>query len=174
MHHFVSFLKPICLHCTLNRFLPRFLEIVNDVDDEVARRGVLVLGALMERGAVAVEAASGVFKLLADDSAAVRSTAAHVVSGMLAALGGGGEGDEAADGGGEQAASPAGKTRGGRRQAAAAAGGSGAAGQRQLSGLLAVLQLLQRSGDEAAPEEDSAVALRFEEVCGIVDCMFVR
>ena len=66
------------------RFASRFVELVHDVDDSVAGKGVDLVACLVRAGELDADDAGDVFRLLTEPAVAVRGAAADLVAGLLA------------------------------------------------------------------------------------------
>lgn len=95
-----------------DRFSARFADLVHDVDDGVAAKGVDLVSTLVRAGEMDAAAAGRAFRLLTDPSPAVRAAAADLVAGLLAAR------LEKEDGEGEEGGGRSGRRGRGRRTAA--------------------------------------------------------
>ncbi|KAL6770624.1 SCC3 [Auxenochlorella protothecoides x Auxenochlorella symbiontica] len=71
------------LHAFAARFKPRFRELVDDVDDEVAARGIRLLTRLAVLGVVPTADLQGLHRLLGDASPGIRHAAAALVASGL-------------------------------------------------------------------------------------------
>ena len=156
------------------RFSPRFAELVHDVDDGVAARGVRLVATLVAAGEMGAASVGDAFRLLTDTAPAVREAAAQLVVTLLQP--GGEEGAEEGGGGGEAAAGAGaaaglgGSRRGGRGRASAGASASTPSlpswsSSAQLKGLLDIMAGLAKPpafaggvGEEEEGEEEGAAA----------------
>ncbi|DBA75127.1 hypothetical protein WJX77_008338 [Trebouxia sp. C0004] len=71
------------MHELTARFAPRFAQLIHDVDENVAVKGVQLLTVLVRLEEVPGHQVRDVYKLLLDDSYAVRHAAAELVADML-------------------------------------------------------------------------------------------
>ncbi|DBB17328.1 TPA: hypothetical protein ACH3X3_014371 [Trebouxia sp. C0006] len=71
------------MHELTARFAPRFAQLIHDVDEGVAVKGVQLLTVLVRLEEVPGHQVRDVYKLLLDDSYAVRHAAAELVADML-------------------------------------------------------------------------------------------
>lgn len=159
------------------RFTPRFQELVFDVDEEVVVLGVGLLSLLVQLEELQPSAVRDVYRLLAEESPAMRHAAADLVLQLL-------EGEEA----GGQASTPAAKlkspAKGGRGRSKTTVPVVSSSPEVQLKGLLTMSRMLQ-SGGEVLEEEEAQdrrrslgalppIPLSYEVVEGLVDAMFDR
>lgn len=161
------------MHELTARFAPRFAQLVHDVDEGVAVKGVQLLTVLVRLEEVPAKQVRDVYKLLLDDSYAVRHAAAELVADML---------EES----GQRHLAQAGKTGPGQgRKGKGKDGEQVSPKELQLAGLLHVMFLLANDEEEDAGLEErrrqSAAGLRSAEkpltpimVSHVVDALFDR
>ncbi|KAL3143333.1 hypothetical protein ABBQ38_002169 [Trebouxia sp. C0009 RCD-2024] len=159
------------MHELTTRFAPRFAQLIHDVDEGVAVKGVQLLTVLVRLEEVPLSQVRDVYKLLLDDSHAVRHAAAELVTDML---------EES----GQRHLAQVGKAAaaGGRKRKS---GDQASSKHLQLAGILHIMFLLANDEEEDAGlgerRRQSAAGLRGPEqpltpamVSHIVDALFDR
>eukprot|EP00887_Chlorella_sp_A99_P000272 scaffold13.g272.t1 len=183
------------LHDFTERFLQRFTELLYDRDEGVAVRGVQLITLLVQLEELPAENVREVYRLLGDESHAIRHAASELVASLLegqgAALLARGADPAPPSGSGGKAASV--RKRHARKATASAAGGSAAghsAAEVQLAGLLAIERALAEEAagrrgleaaagaapgvDEAEDKGREAEPLARDVVAQVVDALFDR
>ncbi|GAB4819997.1 hypothetical protein N2152v2_007043 [Parachlorella kessleri] len=132
------------LHDFTERFSTRFKELVYDVDEGVAVKGVQLLTALVRLEEIPASAVKEVYTLLGDESPSIRHAVAELVAGMLEE-----QGERALKQAQATTAAAAGKRQ--RRKSSEGAAAAQHSGEElQLAGLLHLMQLLANEAAAAS------------------------
>lgn len=159
------------------RFAPRFTELVDDIDDDVAVAGVQLVTLLVQQGALPSTAAAHVYRLLGCDSAALREAAADLAAGMLKDRGTQALQELAKQQAGKQSSGKKGKKGAASASNAAAAVEGRSAAELKLAGLLQMLRLLtveanKESGGDLDDEEAMEEPLSQTHLAMVVDVLY--